>query len=102
MRGKTRKVQESEGNTAVYINVRQNVRHECKTNVRKEKLINTDVLQDKNNVIQGDVRQNGCILNTIFTIRLEEDLKKEIQRQADELNISVSALIRSVLQNYFK
>ena len=35
-------------------------------------------------------------------VKIDGGLKKEIQRQANELNMSVSALIRSVLQGYFK
>ena len=40
--------------------------------------------------------------NTSITIRITEDLKNEIKRQAEELGMPLSMLIKDVLEQHFK
>ena len=40
--------------------------------------------------------------DTSITVRITEDLKNEIKRQAEELDMPLSMLIKVVLEQYFK
>ena len=40
--------------------------------------------------------------DTSITIRISEDLKNEIKRQAEELDMSLSMIVKVVLEQYFK
>lgn len=45
---------------------------------------------------------NNQIHDATITIRLYEHLKSEIKRQAEELGLTTSTLIRILLEQYFK
>ena len=72
-------------------------------NVSQENVSHGNVSQDENvsqeNVSHGNVSQKSDV---VFHIRMPIQLKEEIKRQANELNMPASSLAKVVLAQAFK
>lgn len=91
-------------------NMVKNMKKENEVNLNKNEVNLTTEIQEnevnfnknEKNIDKKSTSGIPDFFNITISMKIDKNLNDEIQHQAEELNMSVSSLIRSVLEQYFK